>query len=100
VNLSYIKINQREVMKRISASFKQKLVNVSLVIAAVSIMFFAYEDGITGKTLKSSEPGCTCHSETNSPNVSVVIDGPGILKPGETAGYTIRISGGPLVRGG
>jgi hypothetical protein len=79
---------------------KNSLVSFSLVIAAISFLFCTYEDGITGKTLKSSEPGCLCPSETSSSEVSVSINGPEILAPGETAAYTIKISGGPLIRGG
>lgn len=87
-------------MKTLTSFSKRNLVTFSLVISLFSFLFYAYEDGITGRTLKSSQPGCLCHSETNSPNVNVVIEGPGILKPGETADYAVRISGGPLVRGG
>jgi hypothetical protein len=79
---------------------KNKLVSFSLAIAAVSFLFYAYETGITGRTLNGEEPGCTCHSETPSPQVSVVIEGPGILTAGQTGSYMVKISGGILNRGG
>ncbi len=85
---------------QMNSSKNKSLVSLSLVIAFISLFFYAYEDGITGKTLKSSEPGCTCHSETQSSQVNVSIEGPDVLSPGETATYLIRITGGPLTRGG
>jgi len=85
---------------RKNSSNKKSLVSFSLIIAISSFLFYAYEDGITGKTLKSSEPGCLCHSEIPSSQVTVTIEGPNELATGETASYTVRISGGPLVMGG
>jgi len=70
------------------------------MIISASFIFYAHEYGITGRTLKGPQPGCTCHSENNSPYVGVVIDGPEVLTPGETADYTVTITGGSLVRGG
>ncbi|RPI75362.1 MAG: T9SS C-terminal target domain-containing protein [Ignavibacteriales bacterium] len=87
-------------MRMIVSSSKKNIISFSLVIAVVSFLFYAYEDGITGRTLKSSEPGCSCHSEVNSSQVNVVIEGPDQLITGETAEYSVRISGGPLTRGG
>lgn len=73
---------------------------IPIIIIFSSFLFYAYEDGITGKTLKSSEPGCLCHSETSSSEITVTINGPDELVAGETAAYTIKITGAPLVRGG
>ncbi len=81
-------------------SKKKSLVSFSMIILMSSILFYAYEDGITGRTLKSAEPGCTCHSETQSTQVNVTINGPDELAAGQTAAYSIRITGGSLVRGG
>ncbi len=85
---------------KINSTRKKTLVSFSLVIAIGSFLFCAYEDGITGRTLKSSEPGCLCHSETPSQQVSVVIEGPTQLATGQTGNYVVKITGGPLVRGG
>jgi hypothetical protein len=70
-----------------------------LLIAASSVVFYSYQDGITGKTLKNGI-GCDCHAPSPFANVSVVISGPDELKTNGTAVYTLTISGGPLVRGG
>ncbi len=72
---------------------------VLLVICTGSFFLYAYQTGITGRTLKNGE-GCTCHNPTPYPEVSVVINGPDTLAPGEQAVYTVTITGGELVRGG
>ncbi|MEI7485395.1 MAG: choice-of-anchor V domain-containing protein [Ignavibacteriota bacterium] len=69
-------------------------------VAMVSMVAYAYSTGITGKTHKGPDPGCTCHDPNPSTSVSVIISGPGILAPGITATYTVKISGGPLVKAG
>ncbi|HSP88827.1 MAG TPA: choice-of-anchor V domain-containing protein, partial [Ignavibacteriaceae bacterium] len=79
---------------------KNYLFAVVTIVIMSSFLFYAYEEGITGKTLKSSEPGCICHAETQSSDVNVIIDGPNELAVGQTAAYSVRISGGLLVRGG
>ncbi len=68
--------------------------------AFITVMAYSYPGGITGRTLKGPEPGCTCHDPNPSSSVLVRIIGPSTLAPGQTATYTVKISGGPLVRGG
>lgn len=67
--------------------------------AVVSIYVFGYSGGITGKTQKNGA-GCTCHGNSATPGVSVVIDGPASLVPGQTETYTVTVSGGPLAAAG
>ena len=67
--------------------------------AIVSIYVLGYPGGITGRTLKNGV-GCTCHGSTATPAVSVVIDGPASLLPGQTETYTVTVTGGPLVAAG
>lgn len=71
---------------------------IILTIVAVSFFHYASSGGITGKTQKNGN-GCTCHG-SNSAAVTVTINGPASLTPGQTADYSVIISGGPLVRGG
>lgn len=78
---------------------KAKLKFGLILIAASSVVFYSYQDGITGKTLKNGI-GCDCHGPSPSSNVSVVISGPDEVETNETVVYTVTISGGPLVRGG
>ncbi len=72
--------------------------SVTLAIVAVSFFYYASSGGITGKTPKNGN-GCTCHG-SSAAAVTVSINGPATLTPGETADYSITISGGPLTRGG
>lgn len=72
--------------------------NVFLIITMISFILYAKEKGKIGTTKKNGE-GCDCHGDANS-NVTVVIDGPSELKPGETADYTVTVSGGPMKTGG
>lgn len=74
--------------------------NSILIIVAVSFVFYAHQNGITGRTLKGPEPGCTCHALSPSTNVNVTINGPDELLIGETADYSVTITGGILTRGG
>jgi len=76
------------------------VINVMIFIIIISaIIIYAKEGGIIGKTQKNGF-GCTCHSETPSANVLVAISGPDTLFVGQTATYTVTITGGPLVAGG
>ena len=71
-----------------------------IFIALISVLAYAYSTGITGRTHKGPEPGCICHDPSPSTNVSVQIAGPSVVSPGQSAFYTVRISGGPLMRAG
>lgn len=56
--------------------------------------------GVTGRTLKSTIDGCSCHSSSPSSAVKVLIAGPDSVVRGTTATYTLTISGGPAVKSG
>jgi hypothetical protein len=73
--------------------------NAILAIVFLSTIFYAFSSGTTGKTALNGN-GCFCHSETPSSAVTVVVDGPDILTPNQTAEYTLTIAGGPLTAGG
>jgi hypothetical protein len=79
---------------------KGRIITIVIILLFSSILLYALQTGITGRTLKSSTPGCTCHSPEPSSNVTVSIAGPDVLTTNETATYTVNITGGPLVRGG
>jgi hypothetical protein len=53
---------------------------------------FGYPGGITGYTLKGSSPGCTCHTSSSSSSVTLTIQGPTNLNPGETGNYTVQMT--------
>lgn len=71
-----------------------------LFVALVSVLAYAYSTGITGRTHKGPEPGCTCHGPSPSAGVSVQITGPSVVAQGQTVVYKVKISGGPLAAGG
>jgi hypothetical protein len=75
------------------------LLTTMFLSVVVTIYVFGYHSGITGRTQKNGV-GCTCHSNSPSQAVSVVIDGPASLLSGQTENYTVTITGGPLVAGG
>lgn len=83
--------------KRMGKPFNPiKLVSICIIILSFSIIVFAFGTGITGATKKGNNPGCTCHGSTPSSNVVVTINGPDTLAPGQTANYSLTITGGPL----
>jgi hypothetical protein len=79
---------------------KKNLITALIITIAFSFLFYAHQTGVTGKTLKTSNLGCDCHSPTLSSNVLVSINGPSEIEVGEDADFTVTISGGPLAGGG
>ena len=99
--LSIIEQQKGEQLK--NKHFTKSVFTATLVIsfvALVTIIAYAYPTGITGRTHKGPDPGCTCHDPNPSNSVSVIISGPNVMPPGDTATFTVKISGGPLVKAG
>ena len=74
-----------------------------LAVLSVSTLGYAlyvqgYSSGMTGAT-RLNGGGCTCHGAPSAA-VNVTILGPDTVLIGSTNTYTVRITGGPLVRGG
>lgn len=67
---------------------------ISIVYASVE-----YHTGIVGTTKLNGE-GCVCHNLNSDPAVIVSVEGPDSLAFGQTAEYTVYLSGGPQVIGG
>jgi hypothetical protein len=68
----------------------------------VAILVYAGIDrqtGIVGVTQKNGT-GCVCHNLTPTLTVFARIEGPSTLLRGQTAQYTMKLSGGAAVRGG
>lgn len=77
-------------------------VNTILFLFFFGVLVYAgieYSTGITGVTEKNGD-GCTCHNLTPEPTVWVRIEGPDTLLHGQTAQYTLKLSGGPAISGG
>jgi hypothetical protein len=77
-------------------------INTILFLFFFGVLVYAgieYSTGITGVTEKNGD-GCTCHNLTPEPTVWVRIEGPDTLLQGQTAQYTLKLSGGPAISGG
>lgn len=77
-------------------------INTLLALLFSGIILYAgieSSTGITGTTQKNGD-GCVCHNLNPDPNVWVRIEGPDTLLHGQTAQYTIKLSGGAAVKGG
>jgi hypothetical protein len=73
----------------------------SVLFCIYIVLAWGYAAGITGQTQKGGvTAGCYCHNGSPSGSVNVVISGPDSVAAGETASFTVTISGGPLTRGG
>ncbi len=70
------------------------------ILISLAFVVYARQNGMVGVTLLGGGQGCSCHGSTPSDNVSVVINGPDTLVIGETAAYSVLISGGPLAAAG
>ena len=78
-----------------------KVTSILFLLFTAIIVYAGIErqTGITGVTQKNGN-GCVCHNITPTPGVFVRIEGPATLQRGQTAQYTIKISGGAAVKGG
>ncbi|RMH63018.1 MAG: T9SS C-terminal target domain-containing protein [Calditrichaeota bacterium] len=85
-------------IERMSRSLFVKFLSGGLLV--IVTLLWARSGGKTGVTKLSASPGCTCHSSTPSSSVTVTLDGVDTLQVGETANYTVTISGGPLKSAG
>jgi hypothetical protein len=63
-----------------------------ILIMAISIQVYSYANGVAGRTLKGSTPGCTCHQNSSTAAVVVSVTGPATLAPGATGTYTLSVS--------
>lgn len=62
------------------------------VTISFSVVMYAKEEGIVGRTQKSKK-GCTCHDEKPDKNVYVTILGPETLAAGQVTSYKIILEG-------
>lgn len=87
---------------KLSYYSRNLLINsIFFLLIGVSVIFYAFSTGITGRTLKpGGDPGCTCHASDPSPAVTVSITGPDSILANQQVTYTVTISGGTLIRGG
>lgn len=72
---------------------------VFAVIILTAVISNAKEEGIVGRTNKNKK-GCTCHNEVPSKKILVSITGPDTMRVGESAAYSVTISGASLKAAG
>ncbi len=77
-------------MKSIILS-KKFLAALIVIFFASSILLFGDENGRTGRTLKTSTSGCSCHGSINT-GVTVTITGPDTVNTGQTQQYTLTVT--------
>lgn len=65
---------------------------IAFILIFTSALLYAYPGGITGRTLKTSTSGCSCHGNSASTTVTVAISGPDTLNTGQTGQYTLTIT--------
>jgi len=84
---------------------KIKYIVIAVLFTAFGIFLYgnitASSSGMTGKTRKNGNTeGCTCHGASPNTQVNVNILGPSSVKFNDTATFTVRIKGGPLLAAG
>jgi hypothetical protein len=62
------------------------------LIAFTSLLVYAYPGGITGRTLKTTTAGCSCHGNQRTTDVGVSFAGPDTVIAGQTAMFTLTVS--------
>lgn len=72
---------------------------LSLIFIGIVGAGVMYNSGISGTTKKNGD-GCVCHDPNFNAGVNVWVSGPATLAPGESANYTLYMTGGPAVKGG
>jgi hypothetical protein len=82
-----------------------KRILLSVIIGVFAIALYtnikALPGGIVNLTKRAGNTeGCVCHGLDSTSYVRVTFLGPGVLQYGDTATYTVVITGGPLKRGG
>ena len=80
-------MKSKKIIQR-SAKF---LPTVFLLFVFIVTVVYAREDGMTGRTRKTSTTGCSCHGSLSS-NTSTSISGPSVVYAGQTNNYTITVS--------
>lgn len=87
-------------MERKMTRFRKKTIFTILFFTLIaSFVLYAKNTGKIGMTHKNSDEGCSCHGDFSN-GVTVAINGPATMKPGETADFNVTITGGPMLNGG
>jgi hypothetical protein len=81
--------------KKLSNKYILHLIVVVFVLLSARLTVYSDANGRTGRTLKSTTTGCSCHGPSATSSVIVTITGPDTVFVNQTALFTLTISGGP-----
>ena len=87
-------------MRKFNTKKMIRILMVTLSFLLISGIIYAFSSGITGRTLRGPDPGCTCHGGSPTPSVIVTIQAPDSIAVNQSAIFNVTITGGPLVRAG
>ena len=78
---------------------------IFIIVAIFGIALYsnikALSGGIVNLTKRAGNTeGCTCHGFDTTSSVKVIIYGPNVVQYGDSVTYTVKMTGGPLVKGG
>ena len=73
---------------------------VSFSLLLISGIVYAYSSGITGRTMRGPDPGCTCHGSNPTASVIVQIMSLDSVETSDSVLCLLTIAGGPLTRAG
>lgn len=62
------------------------------LIIFTSLLVYAFPGGITGRTLKTTNSGCSCHNNQRTTDVGVSFAGPDTVISGQTAMFSLTVS--------
>ena len=82
---------------------KKILLSAALIVfaAAMYTNIKALSGGIVNLTKRAGNTeGCTCHGFDTTSAVRITFQGPNVVQYGDSVTYTVKMTGGPLVKGG
>ncbi len=86
--------------------YKKKILTILLVLFilsfGISVLLYAYGNGVSGCTLKTHTTGCNCHSTTPDLAINVTLTGPDTVLVNSTNEYTFAVTrtSGSFTKGG
>lgn len=81
--------------------YKVTSLAVFVLFTCITYMLLSsYAGGIVGVTKRTTSDGCFCHGFSASANVKVFLEGPSLVQVNDTATFILKMTGGPLIRGG
>lgn len=82
---------------------KKVIIFISVAVFGIALYsnIKALSGGIVNLTKRAGNTeGCTCHGFDTTSSVKIFIIGPNVVQYGDSVTYTVKMTGGPLVKGG